>query len=260
MDPENYKDVQMLSNYVNVISRFSHLNLSLKHILEKEKEDYAFCLNSALKTSAKYVLLAEDDAYPLDHFLPVLDYTIKYRYNFSFSLGELVKSDDRLAFIKLYHPDRILNYLNAYEPDRLPELLAAGLFISAIITLITKRYFKQSNIKTIYIFWTFYSMLVLLCIGRANLLELLRIHPQFYRFVKSPSCCTPALLFSRAGGKALVQFLQNVKCGLSYPKDKAIADFLERENWKAKLVSPNVFLHIGQYSSLGEKKVNPYLV
>lgn len=179
-DPLNYKELKNVSQFVNVINKYSKLTLSTEHVLEKEKSDYAFCLQSTLKTNTSYVLLVEDDAYPLDSLFPVLDHTIKFRFNFTYARGELVKSSERLAFIKLYHPERILNYLNGYEPDRLTELFAAGLLISSILTAITKRYFKES-FYSLYVLWVLYVMGVVFCIGRANMLEILRVHPQTYR-------------------------------------------------------------------------------
>ena len=47
-DPQYYKEAKDLSKYVPVFNRFSKLTLHMGHPLEKEKQDYVFCLNSSL--------------------------------------------------------------------------------------------------------------------------------------------------------------------------------------------------------------------
>ena len=44
--------------------------------LEKEKQDYAYCLNKSLSTNLNYVMLVENDAIPSGDFSHVLGNTL----------------------------------------------------------------------------------------------------------------------------------------------------------------------------------------
>ena len=96
-----------------------------EHILEREKQDYVFCLNQSLHLKPSHVLLVEDDALPLDNLFPVVDHVIRKREQLMYSQSQ------RVSFFKLFHPYRLRLY---FLPDvpLLLELLGASLVFGSI--------------------------------------------------------------------------------------------------------------------------------
>ena len=72
--PGNHTEVESLSSLVDVSKRFPVNDPSsvIMDNYEKDKEDYAFCIDIALKYQPEYVLIVEDDAIPFANMLKVL--------------------------------------------------------------------------------------------------------------------------------------------------------------------------------------------
>ena len=96
--------------------------------------------------------------------------------------------------------------------------------------------------------------------GRVNLLELRRLSRQLYQVTPAPSCCTPAVLYTRPGAARLARFLLNVTCTAGRSWDLRLDDFRQRSGQRGLLVQPSLFTHIGTVSSLRRQEVSPFLV
>ncbi len=53
-DPASYTEAYNLSSIVPLVNRFNKTTLPLIHTLEKEKQDYVFCLNQTVKYNARW--------------------------------------------------------------------------------------------------------------------------------------------------------------------------------------------------------------
>ncbi len=96
-------------------------------IFQKQKMA-AFCLPcclisekmaelNCLLVSSRYALLIENDAIPNEHFFDVLEHVINEHLEYHIVQGNWVKVDEKILYVKLYHPEWLLGYLQL-EPDR----------------------------------------------------------------------------------------------------------------------------------------------
>ncbi|ELT91931.1 hypothetical protein CAPTEDRAFT_143815, partial [Capitella teleta] len=246
---------------------YEHKPSTNLHSLEKEKQDYITCLQHALNaTNASYVFLIEDDALPSSDLFLVLHHTIQLHLNHNYHHNEFHAPDANTAFVKFYHPPRLLSYI-ALESERLSELLALACVLGTLVTVV---YWRSSSPLTstpssdLYISWIvniMYFALLALAIGRANIQQLRHwCSPYFYSYTPAPSCCTPAVLYPREAARQVSGFLNQTLCKKNFGKDSALDMFLHTTNWKSFLVQPNTFTHIGQYSSIRKKLVDPFVV
>ena len=106
-----------------------------------------------------------------------------------------------------------------------------------------------------------YIALIVLTIGRPHIIRLRQLFaPHFYSFMSAPECCTPAMLFPQDGAQDIVDFLSKETCYARHGKDTVLDSFIKNQHRKAYFVQPNLFKHIGFFSSLREKFLNPYVV
>lgn len=266
-DPESYHEANNLSSIVQVVNRFNKTSPPLVHVLEKEKQDYTFCINESLKFSPRYSLIVEDDAIPRDDFFKVVNHVVLEHLEYRSRRGDHEKVNETVLYVKLYHPERLLGYINL-EPDRLTELFGIG-FILGTLTMLMYEYFVISKLTLsycqgvfMYCMFVLYFMLLAVCIGRPHIVEMRRVFsPFFYSFMRAPECCTPAMLFPAKGAKLVVQYLDSVKCSKGYGKDMALESFrTSRRDFKTYLVQPNLVSHIGLYSSLRLAILDPFIV
>ena len=225
---------------------------------EKEKQDYVYCLETSLEFQPKYVLLMEDDAYPTDRMLPVLEYSIQNIFEGKYS--EYFHLRRKSAYLKLYHPERLLGFISP-EISRLFELASAILLLVTFIIALKKTH------RCIHITWRLvilvgvFVLFFAFAIGRPNLIGFRTVSPYFHSFVTAPSCCTPANLYSYDGARAVIDSISHKDSFAGHAKDALLDEFLKESGYNAIYVEPNVFKHIGQYSSLRQGKVlDPYVV
>ena len=263
--PQLYKEAKSLKDVLPSYERFDEKTkppLTLTHTLEKEKQDYVFCMESALNESnARYVMIIEDDALPHDDMFTVIEHTLaEHPVDVD---GEHTHQPP--LYFKFYHPERLLTFISL-EVERLPELFALGATFGSILAFF---YYISLNVrsqKTVHIYqiwgcFTVYVILLFLSVGRTNLLEIRRLFPpHFYEYSPAPSCCTPALLFTNHGARTIASHLKSVTCKNHYGKDTAMADYMYDNNAKAYLIQPNLVSHIGMYSSLRNVILDPYIL
>ena len=259
--PGSYEEAKNVAQFIRTFNRFSYTHFSMVHPLEKEKQDYVFCLNASLADRPDYVMLVEDDALPNDDFLGVLRHTIDTRLERRLVHGALHHpSDKNIAYVKFYHPERLLSFLSL-ERDRIPELIAFATILATLLNIVYVIVFRTGSFRVVWMNLFIYSLLVAATIGRSNLSELRRfLSPNFYIFTPAPSCCTPALLFPFSGAIQVCDYLSAATCDRNYGKDSILDQMLIERHMLAYLVQPNTFTHIGLYSAIRERIVDPFLV
>ena len=267
-DPVSYFEAERLgtvfNNSVRTFKRFSKKLVPPTEIFEKEKQDYVYCMNQSLSLNPRHVLLVEDDTLPNKDLFVVLQYLIDTLLDKQFQSGHdfLMKKPRPNTYLKLYHPERLQGFYSL-EVDRIPGLIAFGCVCGSILTVIYSFIgFRQTsaNIHVVWVIFILYFILLAIAIGNPNLLALRRICRYFYGIVPSPSCCTPAMLFPNSGAKEISNYLDSVTCRKNYAKDTALDELRSKTNLKAYAVQPNLFRHIGLYSSLRENILDPYVV
>ncbi len=264
-DAESYIEAKNLSSIVEVVNRFNKTSPSILHVLEKEKQDYVFCIRESLKLEPRYSLIIEDDAIPRDDFFRVVHDVIQRQLDMRTRFGELETVNEALLYVKLYHPERLLGYLNI-EPDRLPELFGIGFLFGTLMMLVYKKLVISEHSISIFherlVFCVLcvFVMLVVICIGRPHVVEFRRFF-SLYSFMKAPECCTPAMLFPNQGAKLVADFLANTTCRRQFGKDMALEKFRHSKvDFKTYMVQPNLVTHIGMYSSLRRAVLDPFIV
>lgn len=258
-EPHTYYEYKNLTRFLPSFQRFTDqgLRVSVPDVFTKEKDDYVYCLNQTLATGARNVLLVEDDALPLADLILVLNHVIDTHLQPS---HRDVNPGDQPApaFIKLYHPERLLGYWSP-EVERIPQLLAFGCLWGSLLFVVYSR--KYSNSST-YLWGMFclYFILVAIAIGRQNLLEWRRLSKHLYLYTRTASCCTPAILYPKAGAQKVVRFLASQTSHRDFPKDMALDQFRRKSGSTAYMIQPNLFKHIGLISSLRNTVLNPFAV
>ena len=267
-DAASYEEAKNLSAIVEVVNRFNKTYLPLFHVMEKEKQDYVFCINQSLKFNPKYSLIVEDDAIPREDFFSVVHHVIDNHLEHRFRRGDFVKVNETVLYVKLYHPERLLGYLNL-EPDRLTELFGWGFVLGTLLMVIYKKFivppkqaFSRSEECAVHMLFILYSMLLVICVGRPHIAELRRMFsPALYSFMSAPECCTPAMLFPATGAQLVIDHLNSVSCLRDFGKDMALEKFRHsKEHFKTYMVQPNLVTHIGLYSSLRRVVLDPFIV
>lgn len=266
-NPSSYSEIKQLSKLASIFQRFKYdmnntawwSRLSISDRLEKEKKDYVFCAQQTLDTNVSNIFLIEDDALPHDDLLPVLDRVISNV--FDSSKTDHTHYHQNVTYIKFYHPDRLLGYFSL-EFERIPELVGLSFLLSTVLTLCYQKYRPAAGSYRL-ILWTcffVYSCLILVLIGRQSLLELRRVSHQLYQVTPAPPCCTPAILYPRVGMQEVTNYLSSVHCKEGFGKDYALEEFRKKHKKIGLLVQPNLFTHIGMYSSLRNEVLNPFIV
>uniref|UniRef100_A0A8C8RYG2 Post-GPI attachment to proteins GalNAc transferase 4 n=1 Tax=Pelusios castaneus TaxID=367368 RepID=A0A8C8RYG2_9SAUR len=253
-NPDSHQDARLLGTFFAMVKRYKDgedPNASVNQF-EKEKRDYAFCLEQSLLVySPEYVLLVEDDAVPEEEIFPVLQHLL---------LARLSKPHLRDAlYLKLYHPERLQRYLNP-EPMRILEWFGLGMFLGPLLSFLYSWATGRSSLTwPTVLFFALYSMALAELVGRHYLLELRRLAPALHNLVPVTECCTPAMLFSAPSARRVLGHLQGLHCRRGFAKDIALYSLLRTKGERAYVVEPNLVRHVGMFSSLRPNE-NPKLL
>ncbi|XP_038047564.1 post-GPI attachment to proteins factor 4-like isoform X2 [Patiria miniata] len=234
---------------------------------EEEKESYSFCLETAAKFNARYVLLMQDDALPHANFYEVVDHLLRHRLESTVSQGQPVDGAHDWGWLKLNFPNEFANYHRSpfFVFDWVALSLVGASLTSIVYTIYTKQdppaipnppqkktYRNRHSWTTYYIFVVSfgYFFLAVWLIGRQYFLRLYGLSKYFARLDPGTTCCIPAVLFPQERVAGLVEYLNDVFCKPGFPLDFALEVYRERENLRQYLAVPNLFSHIGFYSAL----------
>ena len=263
VDSKHHEEARNFSSVVQYFQRYSDepRGVSRLNIKEKEKQDYAFCLEKSLKANPRYSLLVEDDAFPHPQLFYILYYLLEIRRS---AVASRMHDSDVL-FYKLYHPERLQGFWSI-QPERIPELISFGSLCgtcSALLVnyLLPKRTKARSH--TFYFIWflmVVYFALAATAVSRQHLNELRYISKDLFSVGPTPSCCTPGMLFVADKARHWLNYMKNHSCRLNYGKDIMLDDYRHKFNIKGLIVQPNLFVHIGFYSSLNKNLLKPSLM
>jgi hypothetical protein len=273
-DPSSYEEARWIGQFVPSFQRFNATlipfqrlnttNVSIAHVLEKEKQDYIFCLNESLVYKPDYVFLVEDDAMPTEDMFRVLRHVLHTKVEYRHERGEMVRHKENLAYVKFYHPDRLLSFL-ALDRERLSELFGYAALLSLSLTGVIRVCFGRNrhtaNVRKLWRKMMVFTLLVLLSIGRTSVMEWRRFaSPTFYSYTPAPTCCTQAMLFPNATARHTISFLNSFPCSNETGKDDLLDRMLSEHQMTAHLVQPNTFTHIGMYSAVRQSLIDPFIV
>ena len=256
-----------MSKFVTVKSR---KNLTTEqrfaYFLEKEKQDYLFCLNETLKFKPRYSLLIEDDALVHDSFFDILHHVINNKIEKRLLHDDYQILKENITYVKLYHPPRVNVYLGI-EIHRIFELIGVSFILGTLLHLSYLQARGSSlNLacasKTLLHFmFILYAILVMCAIGRPYFLNLRTLFPpHLYNLVPASECCTPAMLFPYRGAHTVLSHLTNTTCRKHFGKDMALEGLRKNPRYQAYMVEPNLVTHIGMYSALRNKVLDSFVV
>lgn len=266
VDVKGHEEASNIGSIVQYLRRYSvkPQGLPQVNVKEKEKQDYAFCLEKSLKSNPKYTLLVEDDAFPHPQLFHILYYVLEIRKRNMASHAHVQGSD--VLFFKLYHPERLLGFWSL-EPERIPQLISFAVFSGSFVTFvlnimsqIRNRWKFQSGIYIIWFWAIVYFLLIAITVSRQHLIEMQYLSRSLFTVGPTPSCCTPGMLFVADRAQHWLNYMKNHTSQQNYGKDKMLDDYRQKHNLKGLLVQPNLFVHIGFYSSLSNKFLDPSLL
>jgi len=242
--PAPHIEADRLRQYFHVVVRFPNGNASAAILdpFEKEKQDYAFCLEQAMQFTSTFVLMVEDDAVARDDLFYVLHHILQTR---TLALGTHTWSH-----LKLYYPERWQGF--SLDIRTAAELTSLFCTMYVIWIALLGRWWHDHRQRFRHaVAVGFLVVLIALSIGRQHLIELKRLSPYLYSLAPDPACCSPAVLYNAEFVKLLIPYLlREVQCSNAYPLDMALNGFTSRLQWPGFHVEPNLFRHIGLISTM----------
>ncbi|KAH3789895.1 post-GPI attachment to proteins factor 4-like isoform X2 [Dreissena polymorpha] len=260
-----HSDIKLLPVWIPVSQRFkiepNKTDLTQNELIDKEKNDYVFCINKSLELNFSYVMIVEDDALANANLFDVLKrFFVSERFAYTDEI--IFNPISNYAFLKLYHPERLLGYFG-FDAERIPELVSLSIILTTL-TLLIRTIVQGSAFNHFYLCHAINAFLMFLLgimvIGRSNINALRTYSDYLYYITPAPSCCSPAILFPRAGAVTIVTRLEPMTCKAGFAKDSAIDQIVKEDRLQTRLVQPNLFQHIGHYSSLRKDMLNPFIV
>ena len=274
-NPSDHEEAIQLAKYFPNVTKLNSPSYKISKenyrkidIREREKQDYVFCLEAATQYKADYVILLEDDAYPNDDFYQVLEHLVKTKLETNIRRGDHTSNTETWGWVKLmisysltkYHKNWFFFY----------QWIALACFTSGLSCLMYEIYINcvqitnpslhqnkaftklPSHISTICtaVFAFIFCLMIIFIIGRPYYVQIRTFSPYLYALEPGTSCCTPALLFQPAEVPEILSYLKKTTCGKNLPLDFALDNYRVKKKIKQYLVSPNIFSHIGFYSSL----------
>jgi len=269
--PQHHKDAQYLKSYLPFTERYgpssfhtaelypagsdvAYRELRHNQTYHKETYDYMYCLQVANMLNTRYILMVEDDAISHRDLSKVLKYSIDKH------LTTHDNSVKNFAYLKLYYPVRWQGF--GFDFERILELLSIGclggglcfLFVR-IASLTLKLRFKPSACHVWFVFGFILLIVLAKMVGRQNLIEWRRLSKYLYQFRSSPGCCTQAMLYPRAFVDPLLKHLSTARP--TTHTDLAIYALVNKSGMPAYQLEPNLFFHVGMFTTLEEGDKNP---
>lgn len=99
--------------------------------------------------------------------------------------------------------------------------------------------------------------LIVLCVGRVHVDSWRRLFaPYTHYLVSDKFCCTQAILYTARTARELAAYLDSTSCNETYHKDDALWKFTT----PGHLIQPNVFEHVGVWSTVRHGFVDPHTI
>eukprot|EP00058_Branchiostoma_floridae_P022463 XP_002607953.1 hypothetical protein BRAFLDRAFT_74902 [Branchiostoma floridae] len=266
-DPPYHSDAVFLSGIVPVRSKYLNKTIAppseMTDIFKKEKEDYMYCLKQTLSFKSEFILLLQDDALATPGALDILNHIIQTKIEKKYRGFELIDSNFTKTFFKLFTPTYMQNDFHTTKPRRifvhLLELVGMGIVGGTIITILhsSLRKVRSRSYATIYVFFLGSVVccgLAAWAVSRVHLMEWRRISKYFYIMFQADGCCMPAILYSRDTAVNFLKYLESTR-NSSIPIDLEMDELVENHGYERFAVEPNLFSHIGMYSSI-QSKIN----
>ena len=241
--PAPHVEADRLRKFFHAVVRFPNASASAAILdpFEKEKQDYAFCLQQALQFMSSYIVMVEDDAVAREDLFSALQHILSTR---------TLTSVPAWSHLKLYYPER----WQGFSLDIRTGLELLSLFcITYVLCIAVSGIFwhKQRERFRHAVAGGLLVVLLALSVGRQHLIELKRVSPCLYSLAPDPGCCSPAILYKAEFARLLIPYLvKQVRCSSDYPLDMALKSFVNHLHWQGFRVEPNLFRHIGLISTL----------
>eukprot|EP00058_Branchiostoma_floridae_P010628 XP_002596116.1 hypothetical protein BRAFLDRAFT_202811 [Branchiostoma floridae] len=263
-DPLSNSDAVFLSPIVPVLSRYQHADVpirgkTLSSRLQKEKDDYVYCLNQTLALNAEYILIIEDDALATQGTLDIIEHIIITKLEKKYHGFDLKDNNSTKSIIKLFSPQYIQRDFFTTKPKRIIinilELVGIGIVGATTISLV--HFILVKKCRNPYVFHNMFFVVNVICcilaalaISRPHRLELRRISKHLYVMIDANDCCTPAVLYPKSAAMELMSYMQTDMKHGRMPLDGVMDEFVRERGYRQFAVEPNLFSHIGQHSTL----------
>jgi len=150
------------------------------------------------------------------------------------------------------------------ETERLPQLVAAAIVLGSCLYLVViwcasaRTTDRSLTLKCMpWIYCSVYCGLIVLCVGRVHIQSWRRLFaPYAHYLVSDKFCCTQAILYTAKTAHDLAAYLDNTSCNETYHKDDALWKFTT----SGYLIQPNVFEHVGVWSTVRRGFVDPHTI
>ena len=256
--PQAFTELLQLSDFVQTISRYQtaqqRSDTVTENKLEKQKDDYAYCLQAASQFLSPYYMVLEDDV--------LVDKNAVETVNFVMNYFDLFSAED-WSFLKLYYPKKWSGYGRSWQTAT--ELggysVLGGCFSSGVMLLLRRCRMRLLNCRNLWARLWFASGAVctaLLCvsIGRQYVESWREYLVSTHQLVKAPGCCTPAVLYPAGVISNLSTHLRHVHSDNQSAADIAIDGFARTHGFKRYLIHPNIAEHIGFLSTVRRTSTN----
>lgn len=260
--PGNHSEALDLESHVLVRNKFPKNDPAtvIMDRFEKEKSDYAYCLDVALASHRpKYVLIVEDDVLPVTDLLDVLEVVLETLVEKRQTTGLEWTTALNWAYLKLYYPEKWQGY--EWESAAMLELCGIALIGGSVWLglgqLLRSRPLSRGRGRWFFAAGFLHASLIALAVGRQCVMEWRRVSRSTYTVVPAPDCCSPAILYPAASARQLSAYLGEVRCSAAFPLDYALEQFARKHGGVKYLVQPNLVKHIGFMSSLKTRLERP---
>jgi len=146
------------------------------------------------------------------------------------------------------------------EVERIPQLVSAAIVLGSCLYLVFRWFASDGSLVRQRLMWIHccvYCGLIVLCFGRVHMHSWRRLlAPYAHYLVSDKFCCTQAILYTAQTARDLAAYLDNASCNETYHKDDALWQFTT----SGYLMQPNVFEHVGVWSSVRHGFVDPHTI
>lgn len=255
--PNTFGEAERLSKVVRVFQRRHPLKMD--NPLCKEKEDFAFCLSRVVSIDEnEYIVVLEDDMLSQVDSMEALYDLLQTRLPRRFGKKGV---RNRLGSVQLYTPLRDYQYLFTDSTTWLELMLLTGFGTFVLFffyfRLHCRPYNMVANIMLLVVL-SFYTIMVLLLVGRPHVLNARHAITRQYSLSDAPGPNFSAVLFPANLAEELASYVQGTECSSAFSKPKAVDRFMQVKQRRSLAFYPSLFHHIGLYSVYRKDTIYPY--